>query len=143
MTVTRQSPGAPDIKNTIPFNDAQEAWFWFIQAQAAKNDGARFAAGQGLYPRPCEPIDILRILDSLYRQRRLQMDHLKVLRHYGRRQMAPDLRRTKETRAHEIWREALTIMEPVLERKGIILPVEKTKMKSKWVETLNLVLEEA
>lgn len=105
---------------TQAFSSAEEAWFWFIQAQAARNDGARFSVGQGLVARPCEPVDILKVVDRLYRQRRLVMDHLLVLRHYGRRLMAPDARRVKELKAHSLWTEALERMSPLLERKGII-----------------------
>lgn len=119
-TDKRYVPKPQAEMRTEPFGSAEEAWFWFIQAQAARNDGARFVMGQGLVPRPCEPIDILKVLDRLYRQRRLVMDHLLVLRHYGRRQMAPDPCRAKEMRAHELWREALERMEAVMERKGIV-----------------------
>lgn len=107
-------------KEETPFESAEEAWFWFIQAQQARNDGARFVAGAGIVPRPCEPMDILKVLDRLYRQRRLLRDHLLVLRHYGRRLMRPDARRVKEARASVIWDEALARLEPVLEKKGIV-----------------------
>lgn len=103
-----------------PFISAEEAWFWFIQSQSARNDGARFASGIGKTPRPCEPIDILKILDHLCRQRRLFRDHLLVLRHYGRRLMAPDPRRIKEARAHGLWCEALDRLESAFVRKGIV-----------------------
>lgn len=103
-----------------PFDSAEEVWFWFIMAQQARNEGARFSAGAGMIPRPCEPLDILKILDSLYRQRRLQRDHLLVLRHYGRRNMPPDPRRVREVRAFHLWAEALERMEPVLFQKRII-----------------------
>jgi len=105
---------------TTPFDSVEEAWFWFIQAQAARADGARFSRGIGLIPRPCEPLDILKVLDRLHRHRRLLMEHLLVLRHYGRRLMAPDRRRPKEYRAFHIWREALARLEPALARKGIV-----------------------
>ena len=105
---------------TTAFSSAEEAWLWFIQAQAARNDGARFSEGMGLVARPCEPIDILKVVDRLYRQRRLVMDHLLVLRHYGRRLMPPDARRVKEVKAHSLWVEALERMTPILERKGIV-----------------------
>ena len=98
----------------------EEAWFWFIEAQGARNDGARLASGLALVPRPCQPIDILKIMEGLRRQRRLLMEHLLVLRHYGKRKMPPDPRRTKELRAHKLWIEALERMEPVLVRKGIV-----------------------
>ena len=106
--------------NIILFHDAEEAWFWFIQAQAARNDGARYTAGRSLTPRPCEPTDFLKILDRLYRQRVLLRDHLLVLRHYGRRQMAPDNRRTKEAIAYKLWTEAFEKIEPVLIKKNIV-----------------------
>jgi hypothetical protein len=105
---------------TFPFIDAEEAWFWFIQSQQARNDGARYVAGMSLTPRPCEPTDILKILDRLYRNRLLVRDHLLVLRHYGRRQMAPDPRRVKEAIAHKLWIEAFEKIEPVLIRKKIV-----------------------
>ncbi len=105
---------------TVPFESAEEAWFWFIQAQAARNEGARFVSGLGKIPRPCEPLDILNVLDRLYRQRRLLRDHLLVLRHYGRRLMPPDSKRVKEARASDIWREALERLEPPLASKGIV-----------------------
>jgi hypothetical protein len=114
------APPTVNTKQTVPFRDAEEAWFWFISAQSARNDGARFVAGAGVYPRPCEPLDILKVLDKLYRQRRLLRDHLLVLRHYGRRHMAPDPRRVKEQRARKLWDEALERMQSILESKGIV-----------------------
>jgi len=120
MTRDYFSPKSVPSMKTKPFDSVEEAWFWFIQAQQARNDGARFAAGQGLIPRPCEPMDILRILDRLYRQRRLLRDHLLVLRHYGRRLMRPDARRVKEARASAIWDQALERLAPALEKKEIV-----------------------
>ncbi len=114
------------------FETAEEVWFWFISAQAARNDGARVTSGHGVVQRPCEPVDILKIVDGLYRQRRLQRDHLLVLRHYGQRMMAPDPRRVKEKRAHYLWSEAMERMEPILERKGII-------HQDNWVRRLQIV----
>ena len=105
---------------TTPFENAEEAWFWFIQAQTARNEGARIAAGAGNHSRPCEPIDILKVIERLYRQRILIMDHVLVLRHYGRRLMAPDPYRAKEARAAKLWEEAMERLEFSLLRKGII-----------------------
>lgn len=107
--------------NYTPFDSVEEVWFWFIAAQAARNDGARYVAGMSSIRRPCEPVDILKILDRLYRNRRITRNHLLVLRHYGRRYMAPDPLRVKEKRSYYIWKEALDRMEPILEGKGIIV----------------------
>lgn len=103
-----------------PFESAQELWFWFITAQQARNDGARYVSGMGKIARPCEPVDIIKILDTLYRKRRLLRDHLLVLRYYGRRHLAPDPNRVKERRAHALWVEAFERLEPILEKKGLI-----------------------
>ncbi|MFP4313337.1 MAG: hypothetical protein ACLFR0_03325 [Alphaproteobacteria bacterium] len=112
----------PMVKDNgvVPFASVEEAWFWFINAQKAKNEGARIKAGQSLYPRPCEPADIMNVITRLHRNRRLKMEHFHVLRHYGVRQYAPDSRRIKEGRACKLWREAMSIMEEPLLRKGII-----------------------
>ena len=117
---TRETKELSEEGGTHPFDSAEQAWFWFIQAQQARNEGARYSSGLALFPRPCEPADILKILDNLYRQRRLLRDHLLVLRHYGRRQLAPDYNRVKEAIAHNLWTEALERIEPVLIRKGIV-----------------------
>ncbi len=119
-TVVKIRDSEGQVSGATPFDNVEEAWFWFIAAQQARNDGARFVAGNGSIIRPCEPVDILKILDSLYRNRRLQRDHLLVLRHYGRRNMPPDSRRVKETRAFYIWEEAMERLHPIMVRKGII-----------------------
>jgi hypothetical protein len=121
-TKDRHTPKPQRDAKTVPFDNAEEAWLWFILAQDARNEGARLSAGAGLIPRPCEPMDILQSLDRLYRNRRLLMDHLLVLRHYGRRQLPPDPRRAKEAQAFSLWKEGLERLEPVLVRKGIVRP---------------------
>jgi hypothetical protein len=108
------------VAPAVPFDSSESVWFWFVQAQTARQDGARFVAGLSDLPRPCEPLDILRIVDRLYRQRRLMRDHLAVLAFYGRRLLAPDPRRPAEQRAQLIWREALDRLDPVLRGKGIV-----------------------
>ncbi|CAO3417691.1 hypothetical protein [Azospirillum doebereinerae] len=102
-----------------PFDSGEEAWFWSVQAQDAKAAGARVVAGRGLVQRPCEPADVLRVVDRLYRNRQLIRDHLHVLVHYGRRLTAPDPGRHREQRAHILWREAFDRVTPVLRQKGI------------------------
>jgi hypothetical protein len=106
--------------STVPFVSTEEAWFWFVQAQEARSSGARIVAGCGKVPRPCEPLDMMREIDRLYRQRKLIRDHLHVLVHYGRRLMAPDPERRLEIRASSLWREALAFLDPVLRQKGIV-----------------------
>lgn len=120
MSKDRYVPKTQPDQRTVLFDSAEEAWLWFILAQEARNEGARFSAGQGLVARPCEPSDILNVVDRLYRNRRILMDHLLVLRHYGKRQLPPDARRLREVRAASLWSEAMERLEPVLVKKGIV-----------------------
>lgn len=102
------------------FSSVEDAWFWFITANQAFLDGARFGAGAGRHNRPCLPSDILTIVDRLRRTRRLLRDHIMVMRHYGTRQYAPDRYHPKEMRAATIWQEAMEVLEEVLIAKGIV-----------------------
>lgn len=113
-------PVSMPLPDATPFDSAEEAWFWFILANEAKLAGARIRAGQGLYNRPCEPADILRAVDRLYRTRRLLRDHLLVLAHYGRRQTAPCPDSRREIRDHSVWYEAFGLLAPALREKGIV-----------------------
>lgn len=104
----------------VPFSSSDEAVLWFARAQEARRDGARFCAGKGEVERPCEPLDILSVIDRLWRSRRLLRDHLMVLAHYARRQLPPVTDRRLEMRAHTLWREAMAVIDPVLRAKGIV-----------------------
>jgi hypothetical protein len=108
-------------RETDPFESVEELWFWFVAANQAQLDGARIGAGASEYNRPCLPSDIFTILNRLHRNRRLLREHLLVLRHYGKRQLAPDPHHPKEARAASIWKEAMEALEDILISKGIVL----------------------
>ena len=48
-----------------------------------------------------------------------------MLRHYGRKQMAPDARYIKEVKARKLWDEAMARLHPVLVRKNIVRGEQK------------------
>ena len=102
-----------------PFATAEEAWFWTIAALNARAAGARIVAGLGV-PRPCEPDDVVRCLDRLYRQRRIDLVHIKVLKEFGDRSVPPDPRHPGDRVALRLWREALSRLEWHLVAKGIV-----------------------
>ncbi len=104
------------------FQNTEEAWFWFIQAYDARQSGARITANLGLYKRPCEPSDILKICERLRRHRRLDMNHFRVMRHYGQRMIAPDASRPNEAMSARLWDEAMDILGDVLIAKKIVYP---------------------
>ena len=118
---TRYTPKPLPDRDCVPFASAEEAWFGFVQAHTAKLEGARIVAGASSVERPCEPLDIFRVMERLYRARRLLMDHIMVLRTYGQMQRPPDLRLHKEMLAYDLWHEALEKIEEVLVTKGIVV----------------------
>lgn len=122
MARDRYIPNPVTIAAAQPFDSMDALWFWFMQAQQARIDGAKSLQGGGLVARPCEPIDVLRVLDRLHRNRSLSMDHMLVLRHYGLRMLPPDPRRAQEQRAHRLWTEAMAVMEQPFIDKGILSP---------------------
>jgi hypothetical protein len=77
---TNRLPGRTSQQEYQPFTTAEEAWFWTMQALIARREGARIVAGAGLTARPCEPDDVVKCLDRLYRQRRIDLQHARILR---------------------------------------------------------------
>jgi len=122
----------------VLFDDAPQVWFWFILAQQARNDGAEIRKERTPTPRPCEPVDILKIVDRLYRNRLLKRDHLFVLRHYGRRQSPPNPNIAKEINASRLWDEAMDYMATAFIQKGIIHPLPPSQKNKEEENTTTL-----
>lgn len=108
------------IANTQPFASAEEAWMWTMAALIARREGARYTANQGAIGRPCVPDDVVRCLDGLYRQRRVDLAHARVLRIWGERQIAPSAAIAVEKHDRQLWVEALDRLEWPLRVKGIV-----------------------
>lgn len=112
--------GRAGSSNPAPFRDAQEAWFWTMAALVARREASpRGVDGAGL-PRPALPEDVLRCLDRLYRQRRIDLAHARVLRRWGERGIAPDILRPSERGDARLWREALDRLEAPLRVRRIV-----------------------
>ncbi len=104
-----------------PFGSAEEAWFWTMAALLARREGARIVAGAGTVQRPCEPDDVVKCLDRLYRQRRVDLQHARIMRLWGERGTAPDPRVPLEAGDARLWREAMNRLEWPLQVKGIVV----------------------
>ena len=123
MTATPRASYAPHLlaaRQVEPFASSEEAWFWTMAALIARRDGARIVAGAGLRQRPCEPDDVVKCLDRLYRQRRVDLVHARILRIWGERGTPPDPRHLEERSDWKLWREALDRLEWPLRVKGIV-----------------------
>lgn len=98
-----------------PFRSAEAAWFWAFGILEARRDGAGAAFGH--QHRICEPDDILKALDRLYRQRRIELAHARALRVWGERGHAPTDDRSGDAR---LWRQAMTQLDQALRVRGIV-----------------------
>jgi hypothetical protein len=105
---------------TQPFDRAEDVWLWTMAALIARREGARYGANKGLVSRPCDPDDVVKCLDGLYRQRRIDLAHARVLRIWGERQMTPSPSVAAEKNDHRLWVEALERLEWPLRVKGIV-----------------------
>jgi hypothetical protein len=103
-----------------PFRSAEEAWLWTMAALQARREGARYTANRGLVSRPCEPDDVVRCLDALYRGKRIELVHARVLRVWGERQKPPNPSYATERSDFRLWREALERLDWPLRVKGIV-----------------------
>lgn len=91
-----------------------------MSALAARRDGARYTANLGRVGRPCDPDDVVKCLDTLYRRRRIDLLHARILRIWGERQTAPNPAHVSERGDARIWREAMERLEWSLRVKGIV-----------------------
>lgn len=103
-----------------PFASAEDAWLWTMAALIARREGARYTANKGTVTRPCDPDDVVKCLDGLYRQRRIDLAHARILRIWGERQMTPSAAIAVERNDRRLWLEALERLEWPLRVKGIV-----------------------
>lgn len=59
-------------------------------------------------------------LDRLYRQRRIELQHARILRIYGERGTAPNAAYPPERGDARLWKEAMVAMENALRGRGIV-----------------------
>lgn len=123
--IARHAPAAKPVPvrtdlRMQPFDTAEAAWLWTMAALIARREGARYTVGQGLVTRPGDPDDVVKCLDGLYRGKRIDLSHARVLRVWGERQMAPSAAVAAERGDYRLWREALERLEWPLRVKGII-----------------------
>ncbi len=102
------------------FESVAEAWFWTMDALAARREGVRSGGTKDAVHRPCEPDDVLKCLDGLYRQGRIDLAHARVLRKWAEQGRAPQQRHPAERSDLLLWCEALERLEGPLRRKGIV-----------------------
>jgi hypothetical protein len=101
-----------------PFASADEAWFWFMRALKAQRRGSWNPLSVEAVARPCEPDDVLRCLDQLYRRRQLTREDVLFLRLWGENQVAPDPQIYPS--AARVWHELMALLTWPLQRAGVV-----------------------
>ncbi len=101
-----------------PFTSAEEAWFWTVSALRARRENTR--TDRATVARPCDPDDVVKCLDTLYRRRRVELAHARVLKIWGERGYAPPPGRHRQGGDWRLWREAIDRLEWPLRVKGIV-----------------------
>lgn len=106
----------PHRNRPAPFLSAEAAWFWTAHALRAAHDPSLRRPA----PAPCRIEDVVKCLDSLYRRRRIELLHARILRLWGARGIAPNPARMRERSDWRIWREAIERLEAPLRAQGIV-----------------------
>lgn len=98
-----------------PFRTAEEAWYWTLASLASRH---------GAIPAPSsrdfKPEDVLLCLDRLYRHRRVQLVHVRIMRLWGERGCAPNPAYPRERCDWGLWREAMDRLDWQLRQSGIV-----------------------
>lgn len=120
MNAINDSAARRQIPAAQPFRSPEAAWFWTMGILQARRDGV--GASFGTQRQVCEPDDVVMTLDRLYRQRRIDLAHARILRDYGERGTPPDHGKPQERADHRLWREAMDRLGQALKGRGIVQP---------------------
>ena len=92
----------------VPFTSVEAAWFRAVPALQPGTAAAPWVSG------------VVKCLDTLYRQRRIDLLHARILRIWGLRGVAPNPSRMRERSDWRIWQEAMERLDPLLRARGIV-----------------------
>lgn len=105
-----------------PFPSVKAAWWWTMREIELREHGRRGAPTRDDARRPCTPDDVVKVVDRLYRERKIGLHHARVLKAYGLSQVEPDPQHATERADALVWQEAMARMEWPLRVKGIVGP---------------------
>lgn len=115
MPATCHAAPSPADASPDAFTTVEEAWYWTLACLAARRGDAPAPA-----PRRCRPEDVLLHLDRLYRRRRVQLVHVRIMRLWGERGRPPNPAFARERCDWRLWREALDRLDWPLRQRGIV-----------------------
>ena len=104
-----------DEVRAAPWFTVEAAWFATMTTLAARRDGCRLRPGPA-----SQADDVVKALDHLYRQRRIELAHARVLRVWGERGEAPNAAAPHEREDARLWAEAMDRLQLPLRMKIIV-----------------------
>lgn len=106
------------MNNTLLFESAEEAWFWYCKYE--KKTPYKSNNSNSVVVRPCGVDDIYLSVLKLYFAKKISERHLKTLVKYGRMFCAPDYRILEEQDEALWWDDAMDKLETVLLNEKIV-----------------------
>lgn len=107
-------------ENFMPFENAEEVWFWFCASLEARGDGLRARGDYCGEPRCCEIGDIQRIIKSMKSNNHATNRHLRVMVKYGSIMQPPYYYRSAKRSEIALWEEFVRNFEYYLQVKKIL-----------------------
>ena len=107
-----------DNRQTTPFESSEAAWFWYCLCEQLGFERAR--GGTSKTARPCESSDIIIAVKQLIQKGILKPTHVCVMKHYGQEQAPPHINFGATKRICRLWSEAMSALDSLLRRKGIV-----------------------
>lgn len=103
-----------------PFNNAEEAWFWFCSCLIVRGDGLRSKSDYCGSERPCEISDIHLIIKKLKRNRLISNRHLRVMVRWGQFQVPPYYDKHAKRSEIRLWEEGIKALDAYLRQLNLI-----------------------
>lgn len=108
------------LEDCVPFDNAEEVWFWFCACLQARGEGLRSKSDYNGEIRPCETADIYRIIKRLKSSGYLNGRHLRVMYCWGALHCPPYYDRRAKRSEIRLWCDAMSLLESVFRSKNII-----------------------
>lgn len=104
----------------VPFENAEEVWFWFCSSVSARGDGLRSKSDYWGKLRLCELADIHNIIKAMKRNHHLSNRHLRIMIKWGTEQISPFYERSAKRSEIRLWEEGVKNFEIYLKHKKIL-----------------------
>lgn len=106
---------SPLIEDAEPFDSVESALVWAFMKRNESSGafGRQYVAAEGGIPRPCEPADVLIVVDMVTKKYALDRGEVDLIRSCGWGNL-------RQTRQDARWPRIEALLRFYMERKGIV-----------------------